>query len=588
MEKWIIFGLLAVLLGMFIWGRLRYDLTAIFGLLLLTVLGIVPSEEAFNGFAHPAVITVAAILVVSKALEDSGLIDYLSKWMLKVGNYLPLQVFVLCTIVCFASAFMNNVGALAILMPVAIQVAKSAKFSVSYILMPLAFSSLVGGMITLIGTPPNIIISSYRNENFGEGFSMFEYAPIGLSLAVVGLAFIALVGWRLIPARVSNKMSKDRFMIEDYTTEVVIQEDSTVNGARVGTLRKWMKDKVLFQGFIRDERLIHAPGQEEELKQGDILIIQADSNDLKDFIENTKTRIAGKKKLREEATTSDELVTMEVVIAAFSEIINRTAADVRMRSKYGVNLLAIAREDQKLKRRIIHTKFKSGDVLLVQAHKNNIQDAIKELGCLPIADRGYSINKPRPVLTALFIFITSIALVISGLLEVHISFMLAAFLMVVLNILPIRKLYTSIDWPVIVLLGAMLPIGTALEETGGASMIADGIVDLSENVVGWVVLSVLMLVTMLLSAVINNAATVVLMAPIAISIATGLNFSTDAFLMAVAVGGSCAFLTPIAHQSNTLVMGPGGYKFSDYFRLGLPLSILTIVVSVPIILWIWG
>ncbi len=583
----LVFLTLISALVLFMWGRLRHDVVAAICLLFLVVVGQIPAAEAFIGFGHPAVITVAMVLIVSKSLEKSGLIDVVGKQMLKAGNSKFLQILLFTMLVTVASAFMNNVGALAILMPVAIHVARSTGHSPSLILMPIAFGSLLGGMTTMIGTPPNIIIATMRAEEMGEPFGMFDFSPVGVFVALIGVAFITLIGWRFIPIREANTSEKERFKIDEYITEVILTEESILIGEKVAEVNKISKSAASLLGIIRSHRQIHAPGPQEIFREGDILILEADSDELKAFVENSKSKLVGDEELEKDVDVSDEITMIEVVVMADSPLLDQTASNTRMRSRYGVNLLAVARKDKKIHRRIDHVRFQTGDVLLLQGKKDQLNVTISDMGFLPLADRGFTIGEPRRILLSMGIFVSSILLVVGGLLEVQVAFTIAALLMVITNVLPVKEIYTSIDWPVIVLLGAMIPVGTALETSGGADLIADQILGLGGNLPVWIILAIVLVVTMCLSDLINNAATAVLMVPIGITLAKSMEVSADPFLMAIAVGASCAFLTPIGHQSNTLVMGPGGYKFSDYWRMGLPLQIIIIVISVPTILYFW-
>ncbi|TVP43762.1 MAG: SLC13 family permease [Mongoliibacter sp.] len=593
MELNIVFGTLVLALILFVWGKFRHDIVAVFCLLILTITEIIPVEDAFLGFAHPAVITVAVILVVSAGLQNSGLIDLIGKWVIKLGDNLTLQVAVLCLIVCIASAFMNNVGALAVMMPVALHLAKKSGNSPSSLLMPIAFASLLGGMITLIGTPPNIIIASFRNKEMEGSFSMFDFAPVGIGVSVVGLIFIILLGWRMIPKRISgNKKDENYFDIEDYITEIIIEKDSKLEGEPLLKVTDISEGDIQVLNVVRSNYLMHAPDMNMVLREGDIISIESDGDDLKKFLEKSKcTLVANKEseneKQGEKAIGSEEISIVEAVVMADAPISNQTAVSLRMRNRFGVNLLAVSRQDKKIKKRLDHVKFKVGDVLLLQGNAEKINESLQSMGCLPLADRGFSIGKPKRIVFALSIFIASIVLIITDILPVQISFTLAAFAMVVTKTLDLKELYQKIDWPVIVLLGAMLPLGTALESTGGANKIANLMLELGASLPPEASLALFFVTTMLLSNVINNAATAVLMAPIAINIAEGLEVSADPFLMAIAVGASAAFLTPIGHQSNTLVMGPGGYAFKDYFKMGLPVSILITVAAIPLILFFW-
>lgn len=587
MDQTIVFGTLLLVLILFAWGKIRHDFVALIALFIVIVAGITDSSTAFEGFGHPAVITVAAVLIIGKALEFSGLIDLLGKWVMKIGDKLLLQIAAMSLLVAIASAFMNNVGALAIMMPIAIHMARKSGHPPSYILMPIAFASLLGGMTTLIGTPPNIIIATFREEEFGEAFGMFDFSPVGLFLTVGGLVFISFLGWRLLPKRFSAKDGAALFDIDDYITEAEVLSDSKVKGKTIGELAKASDADVQILGMVRNKVRIHAPNADEVLKTKDILILETEANDLKTFIADTGLKLSGGKKFRKDAKGSENIAITEAIVMPGSPLLGQTAAKLRMRSRYGINLLAVSRMEQKIHRRLDHVIFRQGDVLLLQGREHTISDTISAIGCLPLARRGLQIGYKTKIPLALGIFITSVILVVSGILPVQAAFPMAAVAMVLAGILPVKEVYKSVDWPVIVLLGAMIPVGKALETTGGAQSIASAIMMLEGNIPHWAMLTIVLVVTMFLSDIINNAATVVLMAPIAISIANGLGLSADPFLMAVAVGGSCAFLTPIGHQSNTLIMGPGGYKFTDYWRMGLPLEIIIVAVGVPAIMMIW-
>ena len=587
MDQLLVFLALGAALILFAWGAVRHDLVALITLFALALLGIVPRDAAFTGFAHPAVVTVAAVLIISRALMNSGLVDVIASWILRVGKSITLQILVLTLVIAVASALMNNVGALAILMPVALYLARKSGHAPSHILMPLAFASLLGGMTTLIGTPPNIIIATFRGEELGTPFGMFDFSPVGVGLAVVGIAFISFVGWRFLPKRRGEASPEDLFQIEDYITEVRVTKDSKLKGRAVREIQDVTDADIRILGLIRSKRHIHAPDPDEELKTHDVLILEADSDDLKTFVNNSGVKLVGGKQFRKDAIGAKDIVITEAVVTTNSPLIGNTAANLSMRTRYGLNLLAIARQERKMRQRIDSIRFKAGDVLLLQGRVVNVDDAIASMGCLPLAPRGLQMGRPKRIILALGIFGGGILSVVTGFLPVQIAFPLAALVMVLANVISVREIYTSVDWPVIILLGAMIPVGEALETTGGAELIAAQIMRLGSDFPVWATLALVLIVTMFLSDVINNAATVVLMAPIGISIAHGLNASVDAFLMAVAVGGSCAFLTPIGHQSNTLVMGPGGYKFSDYWRMGLPLEIIIVLVGVPLILFFW-
>jgi len=587
MQHVYVFITLAIALGLFVWGRIRHDFVALIALFALVVMRVVPPAEAFTGFGHPAVITVAAVLVIGKALEHSGLIDVLGKWISKFDYGLSLQILILSLLVALASAFMNNVGALAIVMPVALHMAKKSGNPPSSILMPVGFASLLGGMVTLIGTPPNIIIATLRADETGEAFGMFAFAPVGVGLSLVGILFISLLGWRLLPTRKTARSESGLFSIDDYITEVRVGKGPKIPGLSIGELKCLSKADVQILGLVRKNKRIHAPDEEEVLIVHDIIILECDTEALKAFVDDTGLELVGHKRFRKDAVGSKNIAINEAIVMADSPLIGQTTSGLRMRSRYGVNLLAVSRRGKSIHRRLDHVLFMTGDVLMLQGRAHMLNDSITSMGCLPLVQRGVRIGYEKKIALSLALFIASIIMVIAGLLPVHIAFPMAAVGMVLSGVLPLKDVYHGIDWPIIVLLGAMLPAGGALETSGGAALLADQILRIVDHIPAWAILTILITATMLLSGVINNAATAVLMAPIGIGIARGMGYSVDPFLMAIAVGSSAAFLTPIGHQSNTLVMGPGGYRFDDYLRLGSVVSVLIIAAAVPLIVYVW-
>lgn len=587
MEQYYLFGIIAVGLAMFAWGKLRYDVVAILLLLAAVASGAVATDHAFSGFGHPAVVTVAAILVLSRALRKSQIVETISRFLEPATSSTSLHVLAMSGTTAACSAFMNNVGALALMLPVAIRSAKETKRPVSRFLMPLSFGSLLGGLVTLIGTPPNIIIASVRADATGTSFAMFDFAPVGLGVAIVGIIFIALVGWRLLPRRGEVADSQARFMLEDYVTELRVHSGSRFVGRRLVDLEALGQGDMVVVALIRRDDRMLAPSGFLRLQAEDILVVEADTATLERIAEKAELEVEGSAEVETENLRSERVGLMEAVIVPGSRLEARTAQGMRLHTRYGVNLLGVARQGRTLGERLGQVRFRAGDVLLLQGERASLQDALTNLGCLPLAQREIGLGRPKGSPVPVLIFGSAIALVVSGTVPAHIAFVAAAAALVILQQVSLRELYESIDWSVIVLLGAMIPIGTALESTGGTMVIAGPILTLAHQVPLWAVLALLMVVTMLLSDVMNNAATAVLMAPIGIAIGQGLDVSIDPFLMAVAVGASSTYLTPIGHQSNLLVMGPGGYKFGDYWRMGLPLDILIVSVAVPLILMFW-
>ncbi len=586
-EQGIVFGVLIGALAMFVWGRWRYDLVAVLALLVVTVTVKGTAGEAFVGFAHPAVITVAAVLVISRGLARSGIVDALASLLERVGQRITVQVLALTSLVAVLSAFMNNVGALALLLPVGTRMARSSGRPPSTLLMPLAFGSLLGGLMTLIGTPPNIIVASFRAQSAGQPFRMFDFTLVGAGIALAGVVFVALVGWRLVPKRKGPASREEMFEIRDYLTEVRLPEEGQAVGKSLRELEQDVEGEFSVVGLVRGEERRPAPSPYERLRGGDVVMVVADSDTMKEFVDKVGLEMVGDVELGEEDLRSDEVNVTEAVVMPGALIVGRSVAQLRLRRRYGVNLLAVARRGARLQQRLAEVRFRPGDVLLLQGRDDMLQEALERLGCLPLAERGLSLGQPRRMLLAGGLFGGALAVAAAGFLPVPVAFLAAAACMTFAGLIPLREIYESIDWPVIVLLGAMIPIGYALETTGGAGLIADGLLQLGERLPAFISLGVVFLGTMFLSDLVNNAAAAVLMAPIAVNVALGLGVATDPFLMAVAVSASCAFLTPIGHQSNTLVMVPGGYRFGDYWRMGLPLEFIIIAVGLPLIMVVW-
>lgn len=584
-------AILGLALGLFAWGRLRYDIVALLALFAGVVAGVVPGAEAFSGFGHPAVVTVAAVLILSRGLSESGATAIVAEALQPLFRAKLAHIASLSGVAGLLSGFMNNVGALALFMPVAVRSAADAKRSPSLLLMPLAFGSILGGLITLIGTPPNIIVASYRAEALGEPFNMFDYTPVGALVALAGLAFVVLIGWRLIPLRrPAGGGAAEAFGMEDYLAEARVKAGSEVIGKTVRQLDPIIGDKdVKIVGLIRAERVFPAAPRFARLYEDDILLIEADPSALKETLELLDLEIVDAGAPMAGLLESDDVALVEAVVAAGSRLENRSVLAARLQRRHGVNLLAVSRQGRPYRGRLRNFRFAAGDVLLLQGETERLDDVIAAIGCLPLARRGLASfgGKRRGPLAATLLFAGAIAVGATGLLPIAVALAGAALGMVLLGVLHARQLYESIDWSVIVLLGALIPLGAALEASGATRLAADAVAGVAVDLPAWLTLAVILIVTMTVSDVLNNAATAVVMAPIATNVAQALDVNPDAYLMAVAVGASCAFLTPIGHQNNTLVMGPGGYRFGDYWRMGLPLEVIIVAVAVPSIMLFW-
>nr|WP_326838381.1 SLC13 family permease [Halomonas sp. 328] len=608
-DAMLVYGVLGLTLVGFVWGHFRYDLVALMALLGSVLLGLVPGEAAFLGFGHPAVITVAAVLVLSKGFERSGLVDIIAEQALRVGERLLLQLAALVGIVIVLSGFMNNVGALALMLPVAMRLARAHNTSPSLLLMPLAFGSLLGGLTTLIGTPPNIIVASYRGTITGESFGMFSYTPVGAAVALAGFVFIVALGWRLTPRRQGQASADELFDTANYLVELRLSEEAKACGWTLSELQQELGETVPVIGVIRDDK--RRPGHAflGALRAGDVLLVEAGPEEIKLLEDKAGLRLGADSEEEQEEASDDEaesrdaeddeeketkrkpstegLQLVEAVVRNDSMMVNRTVIQLRLHHQHGLHLVAVARDGTRLKTRLREIRFQAGDVLLLQGDEAGLAEALGTLGCLPLASRNLTLGQPRMLLVSLAIFALAIAAMLLDLLPAAVAFSSAALISLLVGVLPLRDAYQAVDGPVIVLLGAMIPVGQALESSGGAALVAESLLIFGGDWPVVVTLVGLFVITMMLSDVVNNAAAAVLMAPIAASLAEGFGASLDPFLMVVAVSASCAFLTPIGHQSNTLVMGPGGYRFGDYWRLGLPLELIVLAVAIPMILWVW-
>jgi di/tricarboxylate transporter len=584
----ILFVLLVIVFTLLIWGRWRYDLVAFAALMVAVVAGVIPVEQAFFGFGHPAVVVVALVLIISKGLSNSGVIEWFARYFIVSSRKLGAHIGIMSGFAAALSAVMNNVAALALLMPLDMQAAAKAKRSPALSLMPLSFASILGGMITLIGTPPNIVIAEYRGSALGEPYGMFDFTPVGLAVASVGVVFVALLGWRLIPqARGKHNAAKELFELGSYVAEVSVPAGSPAVGQRVRELDDVaVEHDVQVLGLVR--RGVRQPGaaRRVEMRRGDVLVLKADASGIEGFVGSLKLEYAGSSKGRNTLPDSEQTM-LEAVVPRGSRAEKRSARSMRLMYRHGVTLLGVSRQGRRISDRVRELELQAGDVLLLLGERERLEDIIGWMGCLPLAERGLQLLQRSKAGLAVSIFAAAVVLASTGVLYLPVALGVAAVLMVLAGIIPIQRVYDAIEWPVIVLLGSMIPIGVALESSGGTALIADSLTGLTADFSPVVVLLLLMVVTMTLSDVMNNVATAVIAAPVAVQVANSLDVNPDAFLMGVAVAASCAFLTPIGHKNNTLVMGPGGYRFGDYWRMGLPLEGLVLLVALPMILWVW-
>ncbi|NDH41235.1 MAG: SLC13 family permease, partial [Gammaproteobacteria bacterium] len=577
----LLFALIGVLFFFLIWGRFRYDLVAFSALLSASLLGLVPTEDIFSGFGHPAVIIIALVLIISRGLYLSGAIEMMSGALLDGARGIGRHIALMAGVSAALSAVMNNVAALALLMPVDLQAAEKAQRNPGLTLMPLSFASILGGMITLIGTPPNIVIATFRGEALGEPYSMFDFAPVGLVVAAVGIVYVALIGWRLIPLdRSAAKMPSSIEDLESYLVELRVPGGAGCIGQQLRELDGAADDAgVQILGLVRDGERLPGMAARSVLLADDRIVVEGGPEGIDGFAGALALSYADSD--RPSKAMSGNTIMREVAVPQTSRLVGRTESALRLRYRRGVILLGISRSGLRIRERLREVEIQAGDLLLLLGPEETLDDVIDWLGCLPLAPRGLDVIQRDKARKAIVIFAAAILLASLELIYLPIALASVAVLYILLDIVPLSQVYESIEWPVIVLLGAMIPISVALESSGGTQLLADLFVRGTD---GWptvLILTALMLVAMTLSDVLNNVATALIAAPIALDIAERLQVNPDPFLMAVAVAASCAFLTPIGHKNNTLIMGPGGYRFGDYWRMGLPLEILVVLTSIP-------
>jgi len=585
----ILFTIFGAVFALLIWGRWRYDLVAFCALMVGVLTGVIKTADAFSGFGHPATLVVALVLILSAGLTRSGAVFLITRTLVKSGRSLGGHIALMGVVGGVLSAFMNNVAALALLMPVDIQTARKAGRAPGLSLMPLSFATILGGMATLIGTPPNIIVATFRGGALGKPFTMFDFTPVGATVALVGLVFVALFGWRLIPQRDDAAVAGGPMPdIAPYIAELTVPKGAKQIGQTVEELYdRADKAGVAILGLVRNGKRRFGAAHDVTLAAGDVLLLEALPEALDEFRAALKLDFADPNQHKALYADAEGLAISEVVVPRDARIAGKSANLIGLGWRQRSVVLGISRRGRAIRGQIRNETIEAGDILLILTPAESAGDVAEWLGCLPLADRGLSVTKDSKTWLAIGLFSAAVAAASLGLVYLPIALGCAVVGFALARIVPLSELYDSIEWPVIVLLGSMIPLGAALETSGGTELIAGWLVTLTVGMPAWGALTLLMVVTMTLSDVLNNTATAIVAAPVALSVATDLHVSPDPFLMAVAIGASCAFLTPIGHKNNTLILGPGGYRFGDYWRIGLPLELLVVAVSIPMILVVW-
>jgi di/tricarboxylate transporter len=585
-EQAVVVAILVGTLALLAWGRIRYDVVALAALLVSVAVGVVPAEEAFLGFGDDIVIIVGSALVVSAAVGKSGIAEALIRSLAPRVSTSEAQIAVLASTVALLSAFMKNIGALAIFMPIAFQVARRAGTPASRLLMPMSFAALLGGLMTLIGTSPNVIVSRMRLDILGQPFSMFDFLPVGLVLTVAGILFLVF-GWRLLPQTRTATPPDTLFSVESYQAEVLLPPDSPLVHKTVRDLEELGEGDVTVAAIVRERHHRYVPTGSWTLFAGDVLVFNCDAHALSRIVKSAKLELAPDKEIETIDVPEKDVAIVEGVVKPGSPMIGGNVESLRLRDRYGVNLLALSRHGARITEPLRYAVFEAGDLVVLRARADEVSERLALLGCLPLAERNLEIGRARhpyvaPVVTAL-----AMALAATGTTSVAVAFFGAAVLLVLLRALRLNEAYAAIEWPILLLLGALIPISQALSATGGTDVIAGWLALAAHGLSPIGALALILIAAMMVTPFLNNAATVLMMAPIGASFAGKLGLNPDPFLMAVAVGAACDFLTPFGHQCNTLVMGPGGYRFGDYARLGMPLSVIVMVLGTFAIAYVW-
>ncbi|MBB3387890.1 di/tricarboxylate transporter [Rhizobium sp. BK275] len=579
------FSVIAMMMGVFIWDRFRYDVVACCALVLSVAVGIVPPDKAFSGFSDEIVIIVGSALIVSAGVARSGVVDMAIKRFFPNLNTLHSQLALLMIAVALLSAFIKNIGALAIMMPVAFQFARKSGFSPSKYLMPMSFAALLGGLMTQIGTSPNIVVSRLRAEMTGNSFTMFDFTPVGGALTIVGITFLIFFHW-LVPSRTKQGSSiEEAVEIKNYTSEALVTAESAVLEKPISVLVKPGDGEAIATAILRGATRM-SPFPDLTLRENDIVLLEGPPAALDRIVSAGKLQLSGKPIIGS-GQMKAEVISIEVVIGQESPLKGRSVKQLALAYTRGVNLLAISRHGERLKERLANLTLAAGDVLVLQGSRENLPVVMQDLTLLPLAQREILLGTRRRAFIPLIILALAMATTAVGVAPVPVAFFAAALGMVVFRAIPLADIYKSVDGPILIMLAALIPVSDTLRTSGGSDLIAHGLGDIAKGVPAWGALGLILVAAMAVTPFLNNAATVLVMGPIAVGFATDLGFRPEAFLMAVAIGAGCDFLTPVGHQCNTLVFGPGGYKFSDYPRLGLPLSFLIIIASVPVLLYVW-
>ena len=578
---------------LFVSEKLRVDVVAMIVLVALVLAGLVSIEEAFSGFASPAVITVWAVFIVSGGLTRSGVADLIARQVVRFAGNNTARLTVLIMLgVGLMSAFMNNIGAVAILLPAVVSVARETKTPPSKLLIPLAWASLMGGNMTMIGTPPNILASGILESYAGlEPFQFFDFLPMGAVVLTAGIIYMLFVGRRLLPERTSPGELSETYQIQNYLTEMQVLEGSPLVGKTVqeADLDNRFGLNVIHIHVCCQENVTATPESDHWLEPGDELHIEAKPDAILEAQQALNLQPVPDREItpwkEEESRYAFELA--EVVLAPNSTLSGKTFKEIDFRSRYGLSILALRHQNQTLFSRLGEVPLTFGDSLLVQGPVENINKLRSDRNLLLLEMPKQEVRRIKKAPIAVMILLGVLLLISTSLLHVSIAMFIGALLMVLTGTLTMDEAYQSIEWKSVFLIAGMLPLGLAMENTGTAQLLANQIINLIGD---WGPLAVMMgifIMTGLLTEVMSNAAATVLAVPIAIDAAMSMGANPHTFVMAIVIAASTSFLMPIGHQVNVLVYGPGGYRFFDYTKVGVWLNLVLLILTALVLPLIW-
>jgi di/tricarboxylate transporter len=590
-DQILVLGILTAAVGLFISDRLRVDLVALLVLLALILTGILTPEAAFAGFASPAVITVWAVFIISGAMFQSGVADLLAQQMLRLAGNSPTRLLIVIMITSgIMSAFMNNIGAVAILLPAVVSIGRSQKIPPSKLLMPLAFAALLGGNMTLIGTPPNILATTILQDYGGvEPFQFFDFLPMGLIVLAAGILYMVLFGRHLLPDRQSGEELVDAYPVRDYVTEVRVSESSPLVGQTVRQSRFGEQFDLNILRVRHQVGEMDPPITDRLLKVGDVLLIEGPVQKILEVCRNQELQPV--KEWQSQAwhpnVETEGMQLIELTLSPQSELAGQTLKEMGFRARFGLSVLAIRHSGKSIMDHLGDVPIEFGDALLVQGKPNKFGLLRKNPNFLVLDAPPLELRRTGKAAVSLIILFAVLLTATLGWLSIATTMVLGAALMILTGVLTMDEAYRAIDWQSVFLIAGMLPLGIAMEQTGTARMLADQLVNLIGDWGPVAVLAGVFLLTALLTEVISNAAAAVLMVPIAIDAAFGLNVSPQPFVMATVLAASTSFLMPVGHQVNVIIYGPGGYRFSDYTRVGIWLNLIILGLVLTVLPLIW-